>query len=164
MNSEHRAFAGARGAAIIRELGVAPRGQGTSTEAVPCRDRAEISGETRGVKMILAIIQPTKLKAVRDAMLQIGVQRMTVCDAQGYGRQKGQTAVYRGVEYKTNLLRKVALEIAVNDDFVERTIETLTNVARTGPAGSIGDGKIFVLPMDEVYRIGDPAVGKEAIN
>ncbi|MCO6457556.1 MAG: P-II family nitrogen regulator [Pirellulaceae bacterium] len=116
------------------------------------------------MKMILAIIQPTKLKAVRDAMMQIGVERMTVCDAQGYGRQKGQTAYYRGVEYKTNLLRKVALEIAVNDDFVDRTIETLAHVARTGPDGSIGDGKIFVLPMEQAYQIGGTAIGKEAIN
>lgn len=157
--------------AIIRELvsgpkctGRRPGIEGKSPGASPHDGRSGTSWETRGVKMILAIIQPTKLKAVRDAMLQIGVERMTVCDAQGYGRQKGQTAVYRGVEYKTNLLRKVALEIAVNDDFVDRTIETLTNVARTGPAGSIGDGKIFVLPMVEAYRIGGAAVGKEAIN
>lgn len=116
------------------------------------------------MKMIIAIIQPTKLQAVREAMQQIGVQRMTVCDAQGYGRQKGQTAMYRGVEYRTSLLRKVALEIAVNDDFLERTVETISNVARTGPEGSIGDGKIFVLPMEDAWQIGGRAHGKEAIN
>jgi nitrogen regulatory protein P-II 1 len=114
--------------------------------------------------MIIAIIQPTKLKAVREAMQQIGVERMTVCDAQGYGRQKGQTAVYRGVEYRTNLLRKVALEIAVNDDFLERTLETIVDVARTGPEGSIGDGKIFVMPMQDALQIGGRSRGKEAIN
>ena len=113
--------------------------------------------------MIIAIIQPTKLKAVREALIKIGVERMTICDAQGFGRQRGQTAVYRGVEYKTNLLRKVELEIAVNDDFVERTIETLTNVARTGPEGNIGDGKIFVLPLENATRLSDQVVGPEAV-
>src|SRR5262245_42225775 len=101
------------------------------------------------MRMVVAIIQPTKLRAVREALAKIGVTRMTVCDAQGYGRQRGQTAIYRGNEYQTNLLRKIALEIAVNEDFLERTVETLTAVARTGPEGSIGDGKIFVLPAEE---------------
>jgi nitrogen regulatory protein P-II 1 len=115
------------------------------------------------VKMIIAIIQPTKLTAVREALVKIGVERMTVCDAQGFGRQRGQTEYYRGVEYKTQLLRKVVLEIAVNEDFLERTIETLSGVARTGPDGNIGDGKIFVMPIDEVTRIGGAASGPEAV-
>ncbi len=116
------------------------------------------------MKMILAIIQPTKLSAVREALSKIGVERMTVCDAQGFGRQLGHTESYRGVEYKTNLLRKVALEIAVNDDFLDRTIDTLTAVARTGPDGNIGDGKIFVLPLADVIRIGGTTTGPEAVN
>jgi nitrogen regulatory protein P-II 1 len=74
---------------------------------------------------------------------------MTVVDAQGYGRQKGQSANYQGVEYRVNLLRKVSLEICVNDDFLERTIETISAIARTGSEGCIGDGKIFVLPTLE---------------
>lgn len=115
------------------------------------------------MKMILAIIQPTKLNAVREALYKIGVERMTVCDSQGFGRQRGQTELYRGVEYRINLLRKVSLEIAVNDDFVERTIDTLMNVARTGTEGNIGDGKIFILPLDDVYRMGEFAQGPEAI-
>jgi nitrogen regulatory protein PII len=115
------------------------------------------------VRMVIAIIQPTKLKAVQEALARIGVERMTVCDAQGYGRQRGQTAMYRGVEYKTNLLRKVAIEIAVNDDFLDRTVETIELVARTGPDGSIGDGKIFVLPMADAYRIGELVRGPEAV-
>ena len=115
------------------------------------------------MKMVISIIQPTKLKAVQEALAKIGVERMTICDAQGYGRQRGQTAVYRGVEYKTNLLRKVALEIVVNDDFLDRTIETIELVARTGPDGSIGDGKIFVLPVVETYRIGELVQGPEAV-
>ena len=115
------------------------------------------------MKMIIAIIQPTKLAAVREALEKIGVERMTVCDAQGFGRQRGHTEYYRGVEYKTHLLRKVELEIAVNDDFVDRTIETIVSVARTGAEGNIGDGKIFVLPLEEVTRIGGTATGPEAV-
>ena len=115
------------------------------------------------VKLILAIIQPTKLEAVQSALAKIGVERMTICDSQGFARQRGQTEMYRGVEYKTQLLRKITLEIAVNDDFLDRTMETISEVARTGPEGNIGDGKIFVLPIDQVYQIGDSKQGKEAI-
>jgi nitrogen regulatory protein P-II 1 len=111
----------------------------------------------------VAIIQPTKLQAVQEALHRIQVERMTVCDAQGFGRQKGQTETYRGVEYKTQLLRKVALEIAVNDDFLERTVNTIISVARTGPEGNIGDGKIFVLPMEEAIQIGGQERGPGAI-
>ena len=115
------------------------------------------------MKIIVAIIQPTKLNPLRDALQRIGVERMTVCDAQGFGRQKGQTETYRGVEYKTHLLRKIMLEIAVNDDFLERTVETIISVARTGPEGNIGDGKIFVLPMEQAIQIGGTETGPGAI-
>jgi nitrogen regulatory protein P-II 1 len=111
----------------------------------------------------MAIIQPTKLQAVRDALYAVGVERMTVCDAHGYARQRGQTATYRGVEYQTNLLRKVMLEIVVNDDFVERAIETLMAVARTGSQGNIGDGKIFVLPALEAITIDQGQRGPSAV-
>lgn len=113
--------------------------------------------------MILAVIQPTKLHAVREALVKIGVERMSVCDAQGFGQQRGQTELYRGVEYKTQLLRKVMLEIAVNDDFLERTLDTLTQVARTGPEGTIGDGKVFILPLESTTRLSDGVVGPEAV-
>ena len=115
------------------------------------------------VKLVMAIIQPTKLVTVRSALEKIGIESMTVCDAQGYGRQRGRSEFYRGVEYKTNLLRKVALEIVVNDDFLERTIETIESVARTGPEGNIGDGKVFVLPVEQVYEISGRAKGPEAV-
>jgi nitrogen regulatory protein PII len=115
------------------------------------------------MKLILAIIQPTKLKAVREALVKVGVERMTVCDAQGYGRQRGQTATYRGNEYETNLLRKIALEIVVNDDFLERAIDTISDVARTGPEGTIGDGKIFVMPTDESIMLAGDVRGPEAV-
>jgi nitrogen regulatory protein PII len=115
------------------------------------------------VKLVVAIIQPTKLKPVQEALAKVGVERMTVCDAQGFGRQKGHTERYRGVEYKTQLLRKIALEIAVNDDFLDRTVETIISVARTGPEGNLGDGKIFVLPMEQAIQIGGVERGPGAI-
>lgn len=120
-------------------------------------------GELSTMKLVIAIIQPTKLQAVREALAKIEVERMTICDAQGYARQRGQTAMYRGIEYKTRLLRKTILEIVVNDDFLERTIDTILNVAITGPSGNIGDGKIFVLPVEEAIRIDDGCRGKEAV-
>jgi len=115
------------------------------------------------MKMIFAIIQPTKLKAVREALTAVEVERMTVCEAQGYGRQRGRTEMYRGHEYKTNLLRKIQLEILVNDDFVERTVEAILDVARTGPEGNIGDGKIFIMPAEQVIRISDGLTSKGAV-
>ncbi|HEV7279288.1 MAG TPA: P-II family nitrogen regulator [Pirellulaceae bacterium] len=115
------------------------------------------------MKLIIAIIQPTKLDAVKRALAAAGVERFSVCDALGYGRQRGQPAMFRGVEYKTQLLRKVELQIAVNDDFLERTLDALEQVARTGPQGNLGDGKIFVLPMEEAIRIGETVSGPEAV-
>jgi nitrogen regulatory protein P-II 1 len=115
------------------------------------------------MKLLIAIIQPTKLKAVQEALRRIGVSRLTVGDAMGFARQRGQDETYRGSEYKTNLLRKVALEIAVNDDFVERTLDCLQQVARTGGEGAIGDGKVFVLPMEQAVQVSDGTRGPGAI-
>ncbi len=115
------------------------------------------------MKLVVAIIQPTKLNAVKEALARCGVERMTVCDAQGYGRQRGQAQMYRGREYKIEMLRKVEIEIVVNDDFLDRTIETIMTVARTGPEGTIGDGKIFVLPVEETIRISQTVRGPEAV-
>lgn len=115
------------------------------------------------MKLIIAIIQPPKLKAVQEALRRIGVTRLTIGDAMGFARQRGHEEMYRGAEYKTNLLRKVALEIAVNDDFVERTIECLQQVARTGAEGTIGDGKVFVVPMEQAIQISDGNRGPGAI-
>ncbi len=115
------------------------------------------------MKLVIAIIQPTKLKAVREALEKIEVTRMTVCDAQGYGRQRGRTEMYRGHEYTATLLRKVALEIVVNDDFLQRTIDTISSVARTGPEGNIGDGKIFVVPALEAIQIRSASRGPGAV-
>ncbi|MGD0655542.1 MAG: P-II family nitrogen regulator [Thermoguttaceae bacterium] len=115
------------------------------------------------MKLVVAVIQPTKLSAVREALEKIEVTRMTITDAQGFGRQRGRTEMYRGHEYTTKLLRKAVLEIIVNDDFLERTVNTIINVARTGPEGNIGDGKIFILPADQAIQIIDGARGPGAV-
>ncbi len=120
------------------------------------------------MRLVLALFQPTKLRAVQEALATIGVARMTICEAQGYGQQLGEQASSRRSEAgragQPALLRKVAMEIAVNDDFLDRTVETIAQVARTGAAGDIGDGKIFVLPIEEVVRLSDTVRGEEAVS
>lgn len=115
------------------------------------------------MKLIMAIIQPTRLEAVKEALTDVEVFRMTVLDCQGFGRQKGHTEVYRGHEYKVNLLRKVQLQIAVNEEFVQPTIDAIMKGGRTGEKGEIGDGKIFVLPLEDCIRIRTGERGGEAI-
>jgi nitrogen regulatory protein P-II 2 len=115
------------------------------------------------MKYIIAIIQPSRLEAVKEALSKVAVFRLTVSDVQGLGRQKGHTEIYRGHEYEVNLIRKVKLEIAVNEEFVEPTIEAILRGARTGEEGKIGDGKIFILPLDDVVRIRTGERGGEAI-
>ena len=116
------------------------------------------------MRFILALIQPTKLKAVQEALAHIGVERMTVCDALGYAQQRGGKSGALQREAQPKLLRKVALEIGVNEDFVEKTVDTIARIARTGPGGAIGDGKIFLLPVEEVVRLSDDIRGPEAIS
>jgi nitrogen regulatory protein P-II 1 len=115
------------------------------------------------MKLIVAIIQPSRLEAVKTALTEVEVFRLTVMDVQGFGRQKGHTEVYRGHEFSVNLLRKVRLEIAVNEEFVEPTVDAIIKGGRTGETGEIGDGKIFVLPMDDCIRIRTGERGEEAI-
>lgn len=115
------------------------------------------------MKLIIAVIQPSKLEAVKAALTEVEVFRLTVMDVQGFGRQKGHTDLYRGHEFSVNLLRKVQLQIAVNEDFVEPTIQAIIKGGRSGPQGEIGDGKIFVLPMDDCIRIRTGERGTEAI-
>ncbi len=115
------------------------------------------------MKLIIAIIQPNKLEEVKAALTEVDVVRLTVMDCQGFGRQKGQTEVYRGHEFTVNLLRKVQLQIAVNDDFVEPTVDAILKAGRTGEQGAIGDGKIFVLPMEDCIRIRTGERGSDAI-
>ena len=115
------------------------------------------------MKLIIAIIQPSKLEDVKAALTDVEVFRLTVVDCQGFGRQRGQTETYRGREFTVNLLRKVQLQIAVNDDFVDRTVDAILTAGRTGEQGEIGDGKIFVLPLEDCIRIRTGERGSEAI-
>jgi len=102
------------------------------------------------MKIVMAIIKPFKLDEVRDALTAIGVQGMTVAEVKGYGRQKGHTEIYRGAEYAVNFLPKVRLDVAVEDDQVDKVVQAITTAAKTG---QIGDGKIFVTPLDHAVRI-----------
>ena len=115
------------------------------------------------MKLIIAIIQPDKLDSVQKALTDVEVYRLTVADVQGFGRQLGFTEVYRGHEFKVNLLKKIQIEIAVNEAFVEPTIQAIIKGGRTDPDGKIGDGKIFVLPLEEVIRIRTGERGSDAI-
>jgi nitrogen regulatory protein P-II 2 len=115
------------------------------------------------MKLIIAIIQPSKLEAVQEALHKVEVFRLTVVDVYGFGRQKGQTEAFRGHELTVNLLRKVQLQIAVNEDFVEPTVNAILQAGRTGPEGRIGDGKIFILPLEDCLRIRTGERGPEAI-
>ena len=115
------------------------------------------------MKLIIAIVKPEKLTDVKQALVQANVGKMTVSNVIGCGAQGGYTESYRGAFTEVNLLDKVRFEIAVNDDFLEKTIETINQIARTGPEGEIGDGKIFVLPMDDVLQVGGKERGPEAI-
>ena len=112
------------------------------------------------MKLIVAIIQPTKLEAVKEALSQVEVFRLTVMDVQGFGRQKGHTELYRGAEYVVDFLPKVKLEIIVADETATQVVETIERAARTG---RIGDGKIFVMPMEEVVRIRTGERGPNAL-
>ena len=105
------------------------------------------------MKLVVAIIRPEKLEEVQKALAERDVYLMTVSDVRGCGRQRGYTEVYRAAEMQIKLIPKLKLEIAVNEAFVEATIEAVVHAARSGDTGSIGDGKIFVLPMDDCVRI-----------
>ena len=115
------------------------------------------------MKLILAVIQPTRLKAVQAALIKQGVERVTVCDSQEFRSMEGRPPIFRGVRFETDVLRKITLEIAVNDDFVDRTITTLETVGRTAIHGADGDGKIFVLPLNETVQFHPEVRGRGAI-
>jgi len=102
------------------------------------------------MKIVMAIIKPFKLDEVRDALTAIGVHGMTVTEVKGYGRQKGHTEIYRGAEYAVNFLPKVKIEVAVASEVVDKAIDAITGAAKTG---QIGDGKIFIIPLEAAVRI-----------
>ncbi len=112
------------------------------------------------MKFIVAVIKPFKLDAVREALTAIGVQGMTVTEVKGFGRQKGQTEIYRGAEYKVNFVPKTKLEIVVDDSLAEQVTET---IRETATSGQIGDGKIFVLDVGQAVRIRTGETGSDAL-
>jgi len=112
------------------------------------------------MKLVTAVIKPFKLEEVKDALHDIGVRGMMVTEVRGFGRQKGHTEVYRGQEYQIDFVPKVRIDIVCNDDDLRQIVETIMATARTG---KIGDGKIFVSPAEEVYRIRTGEAGREAI-
>lgn len=112
------------------------------------------------MKLIMAIIKPFKLDDVRDALSEIGVKGITATEVKGFGRQKGHTELYRGAEYVVDFLPKIKIEVAVDASLVDQVIEAISNAANTG---KIGDGKIFVLALEQAVRIRTGEVGSEAL-
>jgi nitrogen regulatory protein P-II 2 len=112
------------------------------------------------MKLITAVVKPFRLDDVRNALAEVGVQGMTVTEVKGFGRQRGHTELYRGAEYVVDFLPKVKVEVAVSDDQVDRVIEAIIGAAKTG---KVGDGKIFVTSLDQVYRIRTGETGDQAI-
>ena len=112
------------------------------------------------MKIVSAIIKPFKLEEVKEALRLAGVQGMTVVETRGFGRQRGHTEVYRGAEYQVDFVPKVKVEVLCDDDLVGQVVEAVMTAARTG---KIGDGKIFVTPVDQVYRIRTGEMGSDAI-
>jgi len=112
------------------------------------------------MKLITAVIKPFKLDDVREALSEIGVQGITVTEVKGFGRQKGHTELYRGAEYVVDFLPKVKVEVAISEDMADKVIEAITNAANTG---KIGDGKIFVSPLEQVIRIRTGETGSDAV-
>ena len=112
------------------------------------------------MKLIIAIIKPFKLDEVRQAVAEIGVQGVTVTEVQGFGRQRGHTELYRGAEYRVDFVPKTKIELAVDDSVCDQVVEAIANIARTG---KIGDGKIFVIGLEQAVRIRTGEMGSEAI-
>ena len=112
------------------------------------------------MKLIIAIIKPFKLEEVKDALAAAGIEGMTVTEVKGFGRQKGHTEIYRGSEYTVDFLPKVKLEVAVADEVVAKAVDTIVKAAKTG---KIGDGKVFVLPLEEIVRIRTDERGEAAV-
>ena len=112
------------------------------------------------MKLVVAVIKPFKLDEVRQALTGIGVHGMTVTEVKGYGRQKGHTEIYRGAEYVVNFLPKLRIEVAVSSELADETVEVITAAARSG---KIGDGKIFVIPIDHALRIRTGETNSDAL-
>jgi nitrogen regulatory protein PII len=112
------------------------------------------------MKKVEAIIKPFKLEEVKEGLSSLGIKGMTVCEVKGFGRQKGHSEIYRGAEYTVDFVAKVKIEIVVDDDMCDRVVDVILEQAKTG---SIGDGKVFVLPVEKTYRIRTGETGKDAL-
>jgi len=112
------------------------------------------------MKFVIAIIKPYQLEAVREALGGVGIEGMTVTEVKGYGRQKGQTEIYRGAEYVVNFLPKIKLELAVSDELAPKVVDTISESAKSG---QIGDGKVFVMDLEQAMRIRTGETGEEAL-
>ena len=112
------------------------------------------------MKLVTAIVKPFRLDDVRNALSEVGIQGMTVSEVKGFGRQRGHTELYRGAEYVVDFLPKAKIEVAVSDDLVERVVDAIVDAARTG---KVGDGKIFVTPIEQVRRIRTGETGDSAL-
>lgn len=112
------------------------------------------------MKLIIAIIKPFKLEEVKDALTAVGVEGMTTSEAKGFGRQKGHTEIYRGSEYTVDFLPKVKVEVVLADDMVDKAVSVVVSAAKTG---KIGDGKVFVLPVEHAVRIRTEEIGEKAV-
>jgi len=112
------------------------------------------------MKLITAVVKPFRLDDVRNALAEVGVQGMTVTEVKGFGRQRGHTELYRGAEYVVDFLPKVKVEVAVTDELADGVVEAIINAAKTG---KVGDGKIFITNLDQVYRIRTGETGDQAI-
>lgn len=133
----------------------------SAPSAFPClQSWARSLKKTNAMKKIEAIIKPFKMEHVKEALAEIGIEGMTVTEVKGFGRQKGHTEIYRGSEYTVDFLPKVKVEIVVSEENVKRVTETVIKAAKTG---KIGDGKVFILPIEEAIRIRTDETGEQAI-
>ncbi len=112
------------------------------------------------MKMVTAMIRPFKLDDVREALINLGVHGLTVTEVKGYGRQKGHTEIYRGAEYAVNFVPKIRIDVAVGADLIERVVDEISNIAKTGQTG---DGKIFVTDIESIVRIRTGEINKDAL-
>jgi nitrogen regulatory protein P-II 2 len=124
------------------------------------RRRAHSDGDSAAMKLVMAVIKPFKIDDVREALTSAGIEGLTITEVKGYGRQKGQTEIYRGAEYQVTFVPKVKLEAVVDDDLADRAVEAIRTAAMTG---KIGDGKIFVLDVEQAVRIRTGETGSAAL-
>jgi nitrogen regulatory protein P-II 2 len=133
---------------------------GTEAARIKARQNAIDGGGDKGMKLITAVIKPFKVDEVRQAVADIGIQGLTVTEVHGYGRQHGHTEIYRGAEYSVDFLPKAKIELAVDDSIAEQVMEAVCNVARTGKTG---DGKVWVLELEQALRVRTGETGPDAI-